>query len=208
VPDEDYFAGNLDFENPENEVMEPVNSKVFEKIAFKDLKKAGVVFEECRFIQCNFAEADFSSLIFRECRFELCDLTLLKLSGTGLQEVRFIDCKLLGVQFSECRKLLLGVSFERCMLKLSVFLKLDLKNTSFNDCDLQEADFTGANLSGSVFGNCDFRQALFYHTNLEKSDFRTAFNFSISPESNRLKKAKFSLPGLPGLLDTFGIDIE
>jgi uncharacterized protein YjbI with pentapeptide repeats len=188
--------------------MEPVNSKVFEKISFEDINKAGLVFEECRFIQCNFAQADFSNRIFRECIFERCDLTLLKLSGTALQEVHFIDCKLLGVQFSECRKLLLGMSFERCMLKMSVFLNLDLKNTSFNECDLQEADFTGANLSGSFFGNCDFRQALFFHTNLEKSDLRTAFNFSISPESNRLKKAKFSLHGLPGLLEAYGIDIE
>jgi len=188
--------------------MEPVNSKIFEKIAFEDIIKAGCVFEECRFIHCNFAHADFSNLMFRECIFERCDLTLLKLSETGVQEVRFIDCKLLGVQFSECRKLLLGMRFERCMLKLSVFLNLNMKNTSFKDCDLQEADFTGANLSGSVFSNCDFRQALFFHTNLEKSDFRTAFNFSISPESNRLKKAKFSLHGLPGLLETWGIDIE
>jgi uncharacterized protein YjbI with pentapeptide repeats len=188
--------------------MEPINSRLFERITFDDLVKEGIVFEECRFIHCNFAQADFSNLMFRECIFDRCDLTLLKLSGTGLQEVQFIDCKLLGVQFSECRKLLLGINFERCMMKLSIFISLDLKNTSFNDCDLQEADFTGANLSGSRFGNCDFHRALFFHTNLEKSDFRTAFNFSISPESNRLKKAKFSLHGLPGLLETYGIDIE
>jgi hypothetical protein len=44
--------------------------------------------------------------------------------------------------------------------------------------------------------------------NLKKADLRTAYNYHIDPESNKLKKAKFSLQGLPGLLDKYGIDIE
>lgn len=187
---------------------EPVVDKVFEKQAFGDLAKQGEVFEGCRFVQCNLAQADLSGLMFRECTFEQCDMGLVKLIDTGLQEVAFIDCKLLGVQFSDCRKLLLEMSFKRCMMKLSVFLKLDLKNTVFDNCEMQEADFTEANLTGSRFDNCDLRLTIFFHTNLEKADFRTAVNFSIPPESNRLRKAKFSLHGLPGLLEHYGIDVE
>jgi len=100
------------------------------------------------------------------------------------------------------------MSFERCMMRLAVFVGLDLKNTRFSGCDLQEADFTDANLVGALFDDCDLRLAIFFHANLEKADFRTAFNFSIPPESNRLRKAKFSLHGLPGLLDGYGIEIE
>jgi hypothetical protein len=43
---------------------------------------------------------------------------------------------------------------------------------------------------------------------LEKADFRTAFNYSINPETNRIKKAKFSKEGLNGLLDKYDIEIE
>ncbi|HUZ61183.1 MAG TPA: hypothetical protein VMU83_20575 [Hanamia sp.] len=35
-------------------------------------------------------------------------------------------------------------------------------------------------------------------TNLEKADFRSAFNYSIDPELNEIKKAKFSSDELSG----------
>jgi uncharacterized protein YjbI with pentapeptide repeats len=72
---------------------------------------------------------------------------------------------------------------------------------------LQEVDFTEANFSEAKFDDCDLAGALFDRTNLEKSDFRTAFNYRISPSINRLKKAKFSQDGLAGLLSDFGIEI-
>jgi uncharacterized protein YjbI with pentapeptide repeats len=182
--------------------------RVFDHAAIEELKREWIVYEECRFSHCNFARADLSGMIFRNCSFDACDMSLVKLTGTALQEVRFVNCKLLGMQFNDCRKLLLRMEFERCMLKLSVFNGLDLKNTSFVNCDLQEADFTGANMSGAAFGNCDLKMALFFHTNLEKADFRTAYNYSIPPETNRLRKARFSIHGLAGLLDSYDLDIE
>jgi uncharacterized protein YjbI with pentapeptide repeats len=181
---------------------------VFEKAGIEKLTVGWGVYEECQFRHCNFAHANLSNLMFRNCTFDACDMSLAKLGGTGLQEVRFANCKLLGITFSDCRKLLLQMEFERCLLKLSVFSGLDLKNTSFVDCDLQEADFTGANMSGAAFGNCDLKKALFFHTNLEKADFRTAYNYSISPENNRLRKARFSMHGIAGLLDAYDINIE
>ena len=43
---------------------------------------------------------------------------------------------------------------------------------------------------------------------LEKADFRTAFNYSIDPENNRMKKAKFSPPEVVGLLNKYDIEID
>jgi fluoroquinolone resistance protein len=43
---------------------------------------------------------------------------------------------------------------------------------------------------------------------IEKADFRTAYNYHLDPESNRLKGAKFSFHGLPGLLGKYGLEIE
>ena len=48
----------------------------------------------------------------------------------------------------------------------------------------------------------------FAGTILEKVDFRTAFNYSIDLERNRIKKARFSAKGVVGLLDKYDIDID
>ena len=70
---------------------------------------------------------------------------------------------------------------------------------------MQEVDFAEANLSNSLFDNCDFSGTVFEHTNLEKADFRTAQNFAVNPETNNIKKAKFSKLGLIGLLYKYDI---
>jgi uncharacterized protein YjbI with pentapeptide repeats len=73
---------------------------------------------------------------------------------------------------------------------------------------LQETDFTLCDISLCVFDECDFSGAVFENTILEKADLRTAFHYSIDPEINKVKKAKFSMAGLPGLLSKYGIHIE
>ena len=37
---------------------------------------------------------------------------------------------------------------------------------------------------------------------------RTAYNYAIQPDSNRIKKARFSLQGVRGLLEKYDIVIE
>ena len=115
---------------------------------------------------------------------------------------------MIGVKFNECDPFLLQFSFKDCQLNFSSFYQLKIPNTKFNNCNLQEVDFTEAILISSVFDQCDFKRAIFDRTNLEKSDFRTAFNFNISPEDNRLKGAKFSKDNLFGLLSEYKIVVE
>jgi len=63
-------------------------------------------------------------------------------------------------------------------------------------------------LSQSVFDQCDLNRAVFADTILEKSDFRSAYNFSIDPERNKIAKAKFSSQNIIGLLDKYNIIVE
>jgi len=49
---------------------------------------------------------------------------------------------------------------------------------------------------------------VFDNSILEAADFRNAYNFSIDPQTNRVKKAKFSFNNIAGLLDTFLVSIE
>jgi len=50
-------------------------------------------------------------------------------------------------------------------------------------------------------------RATFAHTNLEYADFTTSYNYSINPETNRIHKAKFSMPEVLGLLSHYDIQI-
>ncbi|MGL4875523.1 MAG: pentapeptide repeat-containing protein [Clostridium sp.] len=66
------------------------------------------------------------------------------------------------------------------------------------NCDLREAKFKDSSLSESIFEN----------TNLSKADFSEAMDYVISPERNKIKKAKFSMPEVLGLLKDFDITIK
>jgi uncharacterized protein YjbI with pentapeptide repeats len=83
-----------------------------------------------------------------------------------------------------------------------------MKGVIFRSCQLQETDFGACDMSNGVFDNCDLLRAIFDSTILEKADFRTAYNYSINPESNRIKKARFSISGISGLLEKYDIEIS
>ena len=165
-------------------------------------------YEGCSFKNCNFSDADFSHYKFTECTFDGCNLSMVKLMKTSFNDGRFIDCKMLGLDFEHCSEHLFSVYFEGNTLNFSSFVSRNLKKTTFKNCILHEVDFTDADLNSAVFAGCDLNRARFEHTNLEKADFRTSFNFAINPEINKLKKAKFTLVGLPGLLDKYDLLIE
>ena len=84
---------------------------------------------------------------------------------------------------------------------------MKIKKTSFRNSKLEEVDFTECDLTSAVFDSCDLTRAAFDHTVLEKADFTTSFNYSIDAEINRVKKARFSLPGVTGLLHKYDIEI-
>ncbi|HPA87148.1 MAG TPA: pentapeptide repeat-containing protein, partial [Bacteroidales bacterium] len=65
-----------------------------------------------------------------------------------------------------------------------------------------------SDLKRSSFIKCDLQRSVFRNTDLEGVDFSSSFNYSIDPSSNRIKKARFAISGLPGLLDKFDIEIE
>jgi fluoroquinolone resistance protein len=165
-------------------------------------------YEHCRFINCNFAEVNLSGINFLECYFDGCNLGMTKLGKTGFREIKFTGCKLLGLHFDHCNRIGLAMEFDNCILNLSSFYQLKLKGTIFTNSILHEVDLAEADLSNTVFDNCDLKGTMFDNTNIEHADFRTAYNYSIDPAKNKIKKAKFSMQGLIGLLDKYDIVIE
>jgi fluoroquinolone resistance protein len=133
---------------------------------------------------------------------------LAKLQDTAFRDITFTNCKLLGLRFNDCNSFSLAFDFKNCVLNFASFYKLKLKNVRFEDCKLEETDFVETDLSKAVFKNCELKRASFSQTILDDADLRTAFNFSIDPENNRIKKAKFSTHNIVGLLDKYNIIIE
>ena len=115
---------------------------------------------------------------------------------------------MIGIDFSQCNQFILSFQFADCQLNLASFFKMKLKSMSYDNCELKEVDFVESDLSGSAFHNCDLSGAMFERTNLEKVDFRTAHGYSIDPDLNKIKKAKFSITGSVGLLSKYDITIE
>lgn len=115
---------------------------------------------------------------------------------------------MLGLNFGAASNFLFAVTFNNCILDFSTFFKKKMKKTKFDTCSMKEVDFEDADLAQSVFNNCDLLDASFVKTNLEKADLRTAYNYSIDPAANKIKKARFSAQGLAGLLAKYDIEIE
>lgn len=182
--------------------------KTFKGEDFSDTSFPKGDYEKCIFTGCNFSGADLSDIVFSECEFNACNLSMAKLSKTALRDVSFKECKMLGLHFENCSEFLFGVSFDNCVLNFSCFYKRNLKKTRFKNSSLHETDFTEADLTGAIFDNADLAMAVFEKTILEKADLRNAYNYSIDPDSNRIKNAKFSMSGIAGLLHKYHIEID
>jgi uncharacterized protein YjbI with pentapeptide repeats len=164
-------------------------------------------YEACTFINCSFSNANVSKCSFIDCHFQHCDCSNTNLHQTIIRDVSFQDCKMLGLHFNACNDFLFSATFKNCTLNFSSFYKLKLKGILFKDCTLHEVDFAECDLTGAFFDNCDLKGTVFDRTILEKADFSTAYNYTINPENNRIKKAKFSTDGLAGLLGKYDIKV-
>ncbi|MBN8681226.1 MAG: pentapeptide repeat-containing protein [Chitinophagales bacterium] len=164
-------------------------------------------YEDCTFTACDFSGSDVQFNKFIHCTFRDCNFSLALLAGSMLSEVAFVRCKLLGVKFEDCNPFNLEMAFEDCNLQHASFFELKLKNTPFKRCKLLETDFSGADLSGADFSESDLSGATFGQTRLEKADFSSAVNYTIDPDNNHLRGARFAAHGLAGLLSKYKIII-
>jgi fluoroquinolone resistance protein len=185
-----------------------VEDKTFEKNDFTVDILHKAEYDACVFKSCNFPGIDLSHYSFTDCEFRNCNMGMIKTVKTVFRDAKFFGCKLTGIHFENCSDFLFTVYFEDCVLNFSSFYTLKLKKTFFKNCTIQEVDFTDTDLERSVFTNCDLQLSIFQNTNLQKADLRTAYNYSIDPMNNKIKKAKFSVNGLGGLLDKHDIIIE
>ena len=162
-------------------------------------------FEQCTFKKLDLARMALTGSSFVDCRFEDCNLSGVGLKNAKLYDVNFIDCKLLQVDFGVCDPFGFHVDFQRCQLDHTVFLNRKLKKATFVDCSIREAFFLKCDLTGTAFNNCNLELTRFEENNLTQADFATSYNLVLNPDENNLKKARFSLHSLPGLLTRYDL---
>ncbi|RZJ28979.1 MAG: pentapeptide repeat-containing protein [Flavobacterium sp.] len=182
--------------------------RTFEKIIRNDAKIGGREFDGCIFKNCDFSNSVFSECVFIDCEFSDCNLSNVKLPATGLKTVSFKNSKLLGIRFDECEDFLFNVSFQQSALDYSWFINKKMQKTAFSGSSLKGVNFSGCDLTSADFSGSDLDGAIFENTILKSADFTTAYNYKIDPELNPMPKAKFSVSGIPGLLEKYNIRIE
>ena len=166
-------------------------------------------FYGCVFFKCSFLETTLRSCRFVDCEFRECNLALCRVQDCSFSNTRFQDSQVIGVDWIEAswpkHGFLRTVDFTRCALNHSTFIGLSLRGIELTNCVARDVDFTGADLSQADLTHTDFSQSRFLHTDLTEADLTGATNYSIAPNRNVLKKAKFSLPEAVSLL--YGLDI-
>lgn len=190
-----------------------MDEQYYEEEIFNSINKpgnefSGKEFEQCTFENCDFSECNFSRSKFSDCCFVNCNLSMIKIQDASMKTVDFDQCKISGVDFSECNDFIFEVGFNKSILDFANFSSLDMKYTKFVDCHIHDANFNQCNLESSSFNNCDLKGAIFERTILVKCNFSSSYNYIINPNNNNLKKALFSLSGLPGLLTQYNIIVE
>ena len=164
-------------------------------------------FEKCTFKKLDLPSFPLSGSHFVDCRFEGCNLTRIELKNTKLYDVRFFNCQLPHVDFGSCNPFGFHVDFQECQLDYAAFVGCKLKKALFVDCSMRETHFIKCDLSGTVFRHCNLELAKFEGVTLTQVDFSSSYNLAIDPEDNKVKRAKFSLHNLPGLLTKYDLVI-
>lgn len=182
--------------------------KTFTSKNFSEKAITSKEFDRCTFVNCDFSSSTIRQSNFMDCLFDSCNFSMAQLHHSGLKNCDFINSKLVGVDFSVCNDFLFSVNFKNCQLDYSTFLQKKMKKTKFIECSLKEVDFSEVELTEAVFISSELMGAIFENTNLVKADLRSAKNYIIDPENNKIKKARFSYPGIIGLLEKYDILID
>jgi uncharacterized protein YjbI with pentapeptide repeats len=197
MPDHMSIFNSLEFEG-----------QTFRKQSLNKVIFTSRIFLECEFEHCDINETDFSNSRFSECKFLQSRISMASLKSCKMQDVSFSESKIVGVDFSECDPLLLSMAFDRCSIQSANFSQMNLRGIGFLKSIVKECRFIETELTAASFKGCDLSGTIFHNTILTEADLTDACNYRIDPMTNKLRKARFSLPEAVTLLEMLQIEIE
>jgi len=184
----------------------------FKRLNWRGKTASDKKFERCTFSHCTFAESTFDGCIFRDCSFIDCACRLIHVPKSRFVNVKFDKCDLTYVNWTE------GVwpkaagsnalTFTATNVSHSTFTGLALKKLIMTGCTAHNVDFAQTDLLQAKCVETDFTDSRFHNTNLTEADFSRAVGYVISPVTNKVRGAKFSLPDVLSLLAAFEIVVN
>jgi fluoroquinolone resistance protein len=180
--------------------------KRFENINYEDKIVEGREFFDCTFYKSNLKGCTFLECIFEKCTFEDCDLSLIKVKRTALTGIHVINSKAIGILWCDASNPF-SVSFNNSQISYSNFYGKNMKKGQFIKCMAEDVDFSECNLSSSNFTGTDLSNVRFFNTDLTGANFVDAANYFIDPRTNKVKNARFNLPGALSFLAALDIKL-
>jgi fluoroquinolone resistance protein len=181
----------------------------FKRVKLEAAQVSGKEFDECVFSNCSFRETIFNGCKFSDCTFQECNLSLVRFEGCSFSDTQFERSTVSGVDWTIATwsrfQAESPIRFTECEVDFSAFIGLTLRKIVFEKCSAQEVEFSDADLSNANFSGTNLARSRFRGTNLTRANFESATNYSIDLTTNKITKARFSLPEALSLL--YGLDI-
>lgn len=165
-------------------------------------------FENCHFEGLTFGEMDWRNTRFENCTFERCNLVGVRWTGARLHGVDFKECTVDRLRWSTLSPQFLNLSLHECQATGGDWSDLDLKGCKLIDSNLSACDFSGADARNVDWSGSKLTEVIFHRSDLREGDFRTAIEWNIDPQENRVRDARFASNNLEGLVGRMGIRLD
>ena len=178
-------------------LRELLENAEFEDCVFDHCRWVGTRVQNCRFNACTFDHCNFSGVVFSFTTMKdawLLNSAFRSMAWGGLQGKSGV--------FQPFGKI------KNCAFRYNDFSGMALNGFDWTGAELQQCTFDDTRLAGASFYGVRLGGTRFTRCDLQKADLRTAEEYAIDLETNKLKGARFSFPDVVRLLDGTGIVIE
>ncbi len=168
----------------------------------------GAVLDGARVTGGSLAAADLTDADLTDAVLTGVDLSRARLPGATLTDTVFAGCRMIGVDLSGLRSLVVTFSVDGSSLALADLSDAHLRGWRPTGVDLSDADLSGADLRDAVFDDCLLRGTDLTHARLAGADLRGADLGEITPDTpTLLRGAVISLAQAGDLCRALGMTV-
>ncbi len=188
-----------------------LSNETYDDTIFTDIDEDSTSIEEsafyrCRFENSSFQYSEFIDCEFQECSFHNCNLSLAGFINSRIIDTEFYGSKLMGINWGNAGPVIVA-TYINCLMNNCSFSGMNLTKVRFESCSFVESSFTDNKMCKVVMADCDFSECMFHQNDLTGSNFISSRNYFMNSDTNKISKAKFSLPEAVSLLANLGVEL-
>nr|MDD6335235.1 pentapeptide repeat-containing protein [bacterium] len=173
---------------------------------------SGLSLDHCTFTDCKMEANSLEGCHFNECTFINCRIAENFFDACTARHALLRHCTVVSLDWSQLTKLKAHFSallpfgtVESCTFAYCTFASLKLADMDFSQSTFKGCTFDACCLAGASFQKSALPDTLFIDNDMRRADFTGARDYALSPLSNRLEGAAFSLPEALSLLEAMDI---